>query len=149
NELIADIRLLYQRYGYQEVVTPQISDTELWHRSGHYDNYKENMFFTEIEGREFAVKPMNCPGHILVYATKKHSYRDLPLRYADFSRLHRFERSGVLSGLTRVRSFAQDDAHIFCTPEQIESEVSGVLHMVNEVYRAFEFKEVRFDLSTR
>jgi len=149
NELIGYIRKLYQRYGYQEVVTPQIFDVDLWHRSGHMANYQENIFFTEIEGREFGVKPMNCPGHTIVYSTKKHSYRDLPLRYADFARLHRFERSGVLSGLTRVRSFAQDDAHIFCTPEQIKSEVSSVLRMVNEVYRAFSFEEVRFDLSTR
>jgi threonyl-tRNA synthetase len=149
NELIAYIRRLYQRYGYQEVVTPQIFDVELWHRSGHMENYKENIFFTEIEGRDFGVKPMNCPGHSLLYSAKKHSYRDLPLRYADFARLHRFERSGVLSGLTRVRSFAQDDAHIFCAPEQIESEVSGVLRMVSEVYHAFAFEEVRFDLSTR
>ncbi len=149
NELIAYIRRLYQRYGYQEVVTPQIFDVELWHRSGHMENYKENIFFTEIEGRDFGVKPMNCPGHILLYSAKKHSYRDLPLRYADFARLHRFERSGVLSGLTRVRSFAQDDAHIFCTPEQVEAEVSGVLRMVSEVYHAFAFEEVCFDLSTR
>jgi threonyl-tRNA synthetase len=149
NELIGYIRTLYQRYGYQEVVTPQIFDVDLWHRSGHMANYKENIFFTEVEGRDFGVKPMNCPGHTLLYVTKKHSYRDLPLRYADFARLHRFERSGVLSGLTRVRSFAQDDAHIFCTPEQIKAEVSGVLRMVNEVYRAFGFAEVRFDLSTR
>ncbi len=149
NELIAYIRRLYQHYGYQEVVTPQVSDAELWRRSGHMENYKENMFFTEVEGRNFVVKPMNCPGHTLLYSAKKHSYRDLPLRYADFARLHRFERSGVLSGLTRVRSFAQDDAHIFCTPEQIESEVSGVLRLVSEVYHAFGFAEVRFDLSTR
>jgi len=149
NELIAYIRRLYQHYGYQEVVTPQVSDAELWRRSGHMENYKENMFFTEVEGRNFVVKPMNCPGHTLLYSAKKHSYRDLPLRYADFARLHRFERSGVLSGLTRVRSFAQDDAHIFCTLEQIESEVSGVLRMVSEVYHAFGFAEVRFDLSTR
>src|SRR2546426_897961 len=149
NELIAYIRHLYQRYGSQEVVTPQICDVELWQRSGHIENYKENIFFTEIEGRDFAVKPMNCPGHILLYTEKKHSYRELPLRYADFGRLHRFERSGVVSGLTRVRSFAQDDAHIFCAPEQIEAEVSAVLRMVNEVYRTFGFAEVRFDLSTR
>ena len=149
NELIAYIRHLYQRYGYQEVVTPQICDVELWQRSGHIENYKENIFFTEIEGRDFAVKPMNCPGHILLYTEKKHSYRELPLRYADFGRLHRFERSGVVSGLTRVRSFAQDDAHIFCAPEQIEAEVSAVLRMVSEVYRTFGFAEVRFDLSTR
>jgi threonyl-tRNA synthetase len=149
NELVAYIRNLYKRYGYQEVVTPQIFDVDLWHRSGHYENYKENIFFTEIEGREFGVKPMNCPGHTYIYAARKRSYRDLPLRVADFSRLHRFERSGVISGLTRVRSFAQDDAHIFCAPEQIESEVTGVLRMVNEVYRAFGFEEMRFDLSTR
>ena len=149
NELIAYIRSLYKRYGYQEVLTPQIFDVELWHRSGHYENYKENIFFTEIEGREFGVKPMNCPGHTYVYAAKKRSYRDLPLRIADFARLHRFERSGVVSGLTRVRSFSQDDAHIFCTPEQIEVEVHGVLRMINEVYRTFGFGEMRFYLSTR
>ena len=149
NGLVSYMRRLYDRYGYQEVVTPQIFDVELWHRSGHYDNYKENIFFTEVEEREFGVKPMNCPGHTYVYGAKKRSYRDLPLRYADFARLHRFERSGVLSGLTRVRSFAQDDAHIFCTPGQIEPEVSAVLQMVREVYETFDFDEIRFDLSTR
>lgn len=149
NSLVAYMRGLYDRYGYQEVVTPQIFDVDLWHRSGHYDNYKENIFFTEVEEREFGVKPMNCPGHTYVYGAKKRSYRDLPLRYADFARLHRFERSGVLSGLTRVRSFAQDDAHIFCTPGQIEQEVSAVLRMVSEVYQTFDFDEIRFDLSTR
>jgi threonyl-tRNA synthetase len=149
NELIAYIRQLYTRYGYQEVLTPQIFDVDLWHRSGHYENYKENIFFTEIEGRAFGVKPMNCPGHTYIYAAKKRSYRDLPLRIADFARLHRFERSGVISGLTRVRSFSQDDAHIFCTPEQIEAEVNGVLRMINEVYRAFAFTDLRFNLSTR
>ena len=149
NELVAYIRSLYQRYGYHEVITPQIFDVDLWHRSGHYDNYKENIYFTEVEGRDFGVKPMNCPGHTYIYAAKKRSYRDLPLRYADFARLHRFERSGVLSGLTRVRSFAQDDAHIFCAPEQIESEVGAVLRMINEVYRTFGFEEVHFYLSTR
>ena len=149
NELVSYMRGLYQRYGYQEVLTPQIFDVDLWHRSGHYENYKENIFFTEVEGRDFGVKPMNCPGHTYIYAAKKHSYRDLPLRYADFARLHRFERSGVLAGLTRVRSFSQDDAHIFCTPEQVESEVSGVLRMINEVYRTFGFEEVHFYLATR
>lgn len=149
NELVSYMRGLYQRYGYQEVLTPQIFDVDLWHRSGHYENYKENIFFTEVEGRDFGVKPMNCPGHTYIYAAKKHSYRDLPLRYADFARLHRFERSGVLAGLTRVRSFSQDDAHIFCTPEQIESEVSGVLRMINEVYQTFGFEEVHFYLATR
>ena len=100
-------------------MTPQILDVELWQTSGHYANYRENMFFTEVDERQFAVKPMNCPTHCLIYKTRKRSYRDLPIRYADFGRLHRYERSGVTSGLTRVRSFAQDDAHIFCTEDQI------------------------------
>jgi threonyl-tRNA synthetase len=107
------------------------------------------MFFTEVEGREFGVKPMNCPGHTYIYAAKKRSYRELPLRYADFGRLHRFERSGVLSGLTRVRSFSQDDAHIFCTPEQIEAEVTAILRMMHEVYQTFGFHEMQVQLSTR
>jgi threonyl-tRNA synthetase len=149
NRLIAYMRSLYQRYGYEEVISPQIFDVELWHRSGHYENYKENMFFTEIEGREFGVKPMNCPGHTYFYSAKKRSYRDLPLRYADFARLHRFERSGVLSGLTRVRSFSQDDAHIFCSPDQIEAEVTAVLRLVHEVYQTLGFHEMQVDLSTR
>lgn len=149
NRLIAYMRSLYQRCGYEEVISPQIFDVELWHRSGHYENYKENMFFTEVEGREFGVKPMNCPGHTYFYSAKKRSYRDLPLRYADFARLHRFERSGVLSGLTRVRSFSQDDAHIFCTPEQIEAEVTAVLRMMHEVYRTLGFHEMRVELSTK
>ena len=149
NELVAYMRSLYGRYGYEEVITPQIYDVELWQRSGHYENYKENIFFTEVENRDFGVKPMNCPGHTYVYGSKKRSYRDLPLRYADFARLHRFERSGVLAGLTRVRSFAQDDAHIFCVPQDIEAEVSSVLEMISEVYRVFGFEDVRFYLSTR
>ena len=149
NRLIEYMRSLYQRYGYEEVISPQIFDVEVWHRSGHYENYKENMFFTEVEGREFGVKPMNCPGHTYIYAAKKRSYRELPLRYADFARLHRFERSGVLSGLTRVRSFSQDDAHIFCTPEQIEAEVTAILRMMHEVYRTFGFHEMQVQLSTR
>ncbi|MBI3302953.1 MAG: threonine--tRNA ligase, partial [Deltaproteobacteria bacterium] len=149
NRLIAYMRSLYQRYGYAEVISPQIFDVELWHRSGHYENYKENMFFIEIEGREFGVKPMNCPGHTYFYTAKRRSYRELPLRYADFARLHRFERSGVLSGLTRVRSFSQDDAHIFCTPEQIEAEVTAVLRLMQEVYRTLGFHEMQVQLSTR
>ena len=105
------------------MVPPQILDVELWHTSGHWANYRENMFFTELDERQYAVKPMNCPMHCLMYKVGKHSYRDLPIRYADFGRLHRYERSGVTSGLTRVRSFAQDDAHAFCTDEQVEAEV--------------------------
>ena len=129
------MRRLYVRYGYDEVITPQILDVELWRRSGHYDHYRDSMYFTEVDERQFGVKPMNCPGHTFVYAAKKRSYRDLPLRIADFGRLHRYERSGVTAGLTRVRSFAQDDAHIFCAPEQIEAEISSLIKMLREVYR--------------
>jgi len=107
------------------------------------------MYFTEAEERQFAVKPMNCPGHTFIYSSKKRSYRDLPLRIADFGRLHRYERSGVTAGLTRVRSFSQDDAHIFCAPEQIESEISELIKMLREVYRTFRFDELRVKLSTR
>jgi threonyl-tRNA synthetase len=149
NELIAYIRRLYVRYGYEEVITPQILDVELWRRSGHYDHYRENMYFTEVDERAFSVKPMNCPGHTLIYATKKRSYRDLPLRIADFGRLHRYERSGVTAGLTRVRSFSQDDAHIFCAPDQIESEISSLIQMLREVYRTFRFGSMQVKLSTR
>lgn len=143
------VRELYARYGYGEVVTPQILDVELWKTSGHYANYSENMFFSEVDERQFAVKPMNCPTHCLIFATRLRSYRDLPIRYADFGRLHRYERSGVTNGLFRVRSFAQDDAHIFCTEEQIESEVLAVTDMILEVYRTFGFDDVGIELSTR
>ncbi len=149
NLLIAYMRSLYERFGYQEVITPQIFDIELWRRSGHYDHFRENMYFTHVEDREFGVKPMNCPSHTYIYAAKKRSYRDLPLRYADFGRLHRHEKSGVTAGLTRVRSFSQDDAHIFCTPEQIDTEIASLLKMVQEVYRTFQFHEIRVNLSTR
>ena len=149
NELVAYIRRLYIRYGYEEVITPQIFDVELWRRSGHYDHYRDNMYFTQVDEREFGVKPMNCPGHTLIYATKKRSYRDLPLRIADFGRLHRYERSGVTSGLTRVRSFSQDDAHIFCAPDQIEAEISSLIRMLREVYRTFQFGSMDVKLSTR
>jgi threonyl-tRNA synthetase len=149
NALVGYIRDLYPRFGYQEVITPQIFDTELWKRSGHYDNYKENMFFAPLEEREYGVKPMNCPSHCLIYAASKRSYRELPIRYADFGRLHRAERSGTLHGLTRVRSFSQDDAHIFCTPDQIEAEILNTLRMIDEVYNAFGFAQRRVYLSTR
>ncbi len=149
NLLIGYIRDLYARYDYHEVITPQILDVELWHRSGHYENYKENMYFTEVEERSFAVKPMNCPTHCLMYGETIHSYRDLPIRYADFGRLHRFERSGVVHGLTRVRSFSQDDAHIFCASEQVGSEIATVIEMILTAYADFGFEETRIYLSTR
>ncbi len=149
NLLVDYIRDLYRRYDYQEVITPQILDVELWKRSGHFDHYKDNMYFTAIEDREFAVKPMNCPTHCLIYSEEIRSYRDLPLRYADFGRLHRFERSGVVHGLTRVRSFSQDDAHLFCTAEQIHDEVRSVIEMIASTQKAFGFEETRVYLSTR
>jgi threonyl-tRNA synthetase len=149
NQLIGYVRELYDRYGYGEVVTPQILDVELWHTSGHYANYRDAMFFTEVDERQYAVKPMNCPTHCLIYKTRKRSYRELPIRYADFGRLHRYEKSGVTSGLTRVRSFSQDDAHIFCTEEQIGQEVTSVVNMILDVYGTFRFEELSISLATR
>lgn len=146
--LVDYIRNLYRSYHYQEVITPQILDVSLWHKSGHYENYKENMYFTEIDERQFAIKPMNCPSHTFIYSSQKRSYRDLPLRIADFGRLHRYERSGVLSGLTRVRTFCQDDAHIFCSLDQIESEIKNVIQMILKVYKLFGF-DYTVSFSTR
>lgn len=170
NLLIDYVRDLYRTHGYGEVITPQVLDVDLWHKSGHYDNYRENMYFTRFERededgpggaaapdgqppaaqeRGNAVKPMNCPTHCLIYRTRKRSYRDLPIRYADFGRLHRYERSGVTAGLLRVRSFAQDDSHIFCTQDQIEAEVTSVTEMILTCYRKFGFDNVEIALSTR
>jgi threonyl-tRNA synthetase len=149
NALVDYVRELQTRYGYGEVITPQILDVELWKTSGHYDNYVENMFFTEADERQMSIKPMNCPMACLIFATRLRSYRDLPIRYADFGRLHRYERSGVTAGMFRVRSFAQDDAHIFCTEEQIESAVLAAMEMILELYRTFGFDEVGVELSTR
>jgi len=146
--LVDYVESLYARYGYSQVITPQIFDVALWKRSGHYDHYRENMFFTEIDERQYAVKPMNCPAHCLMYGESRRSYRELPLRLADFGRLHRYERSGVTAGLTRVRSFSQDDAHIFCTPEQVHDEVSRAADMFRECYDQFGF-EMKIVLSTR
>jgi threonyl-tRNA synthetase len=131
------------------VITPQIFSAELWKRSGHYDNYKDNMYFIQEDDQELGVKPMNCPGHCVMYAAQVHSYRELPLRYADFGRLHRFERSGTLHGLTRVRSFSQDDAHIYCTMDQIGGEIASLIAMMREAYSAFGLGEPRFVLSLR
>ncbi len=149
NKLVEYVRDLYDKYGYQEVITPQIYSTELWKKSGHYDNYVDNMFMIDIDDREYGVKPMNCPAHTLMYSSKLHSYRDLPVRYADFGRLHRYERSGVTHGLTRVRTFAQDDAHIFCTPEQIQHEIQQFINMLLESYNHFGFEDIRVTLSLR
>ncbi|TMB03946.1 MAG: threonine--tRNA ligase, partial [Deltaproteobacteria bacterium] len=123
--------------------------TELWKTSGHYDAFRDDMFLMTIEEEEYGVKPMNCPGHCYLFATRKHSYRDLPIRYADFSRLHRFEPSGTLAGLVRVRSMAQDDAHIYCAPEQLDGELERFIAMTREVYGAFGFDRVEVTLQTR
>ncbi len=153
NALVELMRENYRRYGYAEVITPQIFDVELWKRSGHYDNYRENMFFAdaydEVEERNYSIKPMNCPSHCLIYSETTHSYRDLPIRLADFGRLHRYERSGVVTGLTRVRSFSQDDAHIYCTPEQIEGEITRLFDFIFEIYDLFGFSNPDIYLSTR
>jgi len=148
NRLVQYVRGLYPEYGYTEVITPQIFDAALWKRSGHYEHYRDNMYFTEVDGRQFAVKPMNCPSHCLMFGEGRHSYRDLPVRFADFGRLHRYELSGATAGLTRVRSFAQDDGHIFCTPEQIPIEVASTTRMILECYALFGF-DVQIVLSTR
>ncbi len=134
---------------YQEIKTPQIVDRTLWEKSGHWDKYRENMFTTESENRDYAVKPMNCPCHIQVYNRSLHSYRDLPLRMAEFGSCHRNEASGALHGLMRVRNFTQDDAHIFCTEDQIKSEVVAFHNLVIEVYKDFGFDSVEVRLSTR
>jgi threonyl-tRNA synthetase len=149
NRLIEYIRGLYQRYGYTEVVTPLIYKTELWKTSGHYEAFRDDMFLMNVHDGEYGVKPMNCPGHCYLFATRKYSYRDLPIRFADFSRLHRFEQSGVLSGLTRVRSFVQDDAHIYCTPEQLDGELAQFVAMTKEVYKVFGFDRIDVTLQTR
>ncbi len=151
NVLVEYVRGLYWKNGYDEVITPQIFDASLFEQSGHLANYRENMYFAEAgerEGRLFGVKPMNCPAHTVLYRAERRSYRDLPLRLADFGRLHRFERSGVLAGLTRVRSFSQDDAHIFCAPDQILDEVRAVVRMIQGCYRDFGF-DARLCLATR
>jgi threonyl-tRNA synthetase len=148
NRLMRFVREL-QDGTYGEVVTPQILDVDLWHTSGHWDNYRDAMFFTDADERKMAVKPMNCPTHCLIFGTRLRSYRDLPIRYADFGRLHRYEKSGVTSGLTRVRSFSQDDAHIFCTEEQIGQEVESAARMILLIYRTLGFSAIKIELSTR
>ncbi len=149
NKLIDYMRDKYEIHGYQEVVTPQIFSSKLWDMSGHSEHFKENMFFTESENNNMGIKPMNCPSHYLLFRSQLHSYRDLPIRYADFGRLHRNERSGVSHGLTRVKSFSQDDSHIFCSFNQIEEEVSSFLKFLEEVYADFGFENPTYNLSLR
>lgn len=143
------MRGMFRQYDYQEVRTPTVMDKTLWEKSGHWQNYRDNMFVTASESREYAVKPMNCPGHIQIFNSSLHSYRDLPLRLAEFGSCHRNEPSGSLHGLMRVRGFTQDDAHIFCTDEQVEEEVASFIKMLYKVYNDFGFTDVLVKLSTR
>jgi threonyl-tRNA synthetase len=148
NEVVGFLRSINEKYGYKEIKTPIILNEELWHKSGHWDNYKENMYFTNFDDVSYAIKPMNCPGGCLVYKTRQHSYRELPMRVAEFGLVHRHEASGVMHGLFRVRQFTQDDAHIYCRPEQIESEIISTINLIFEVYRAFGFEDFAVELST-
>lgn len=143
------MRRVYRESGYGEVRCPQILDVSLWKKSGHWDNYKENMFFTESEKRTYAVKPMNCPGHVQIFKQGLHSYRDLPIRYGEFGSCHRDEPSGALHGILRVRGFTQDDGHVFCTEAQIESEVTAFHAQAMKVYRDFGFEDVQVKLALR
>ncbi|HEX5313669.1 MAG TPA: threonine--tRNA ligase [Gammaproteobacteria bacterium] len=143
------LRGVYRDSGYEEVRGPQILDVSLWKKSGHWDNYRENMFFTESEKREYAIKPMNCPGHVQIYNRRLHSYRDLPVRYGEFGSCHRNEPSGALHGLMRVRAFTQDDGHVFCTPEQIEGEVTAFHAQAMRVYADFGFRDIEVKIALR
>jgi len=148
NELESYLRNLQAKYDYQEVRTPLMMNQRLWEQSGHWDHYKDNMYFTQVDNQSFALKPMNCPGHMLIFKNNLHSYRDLPIRMAEFGQVHRHEFSGALNGLLRVRSFCQDDAHIFATPQQIEDEIALALNIIDEVYDVFGF-QYTVELSTR
>ncbi len=147
-ELLKFWREVHKEAGYQEISTPQIMDSKLWKISGHWEKYKENIFLTEYEGRPFVVKPMNCPGGILVYKTRPRSYKELPLKVGELGTVHRQELSGVLGGLFRVVKFTQDDAHVYCTEEQVEDEIEDVIRMVDKLYKPFHF-EISIELSTR
>jgi threonyl-tRNA synthetase len=148
NLLIAFMREKLAAYGYTEIETPTILRDKLWRTSGHWDNYRENMFFLERDEEIYALKPMNCPGGMLMYTEEKHSYRELPLKVAEFGKVHRYERSGVLAGLFRVRGFTQDDAHIFTTPEALQASVVETIRFTDEVYKTFDF-DYHVELSTR
>ncbi len=148
NELINYWREVHRRYGYQEIKTPMILNRQLWETSGHWAHYKDNMYFTQIDGEDYAVKPMNCPGGMLVYKTQQRSYRDLPLRLGELGLVHRHEKSGELHGLFRVRNFTQDDAHLFVTPDQVEKEIQHTIDLFDEVYSTFGLTYVA-ELSTR
>jgi threonyl-tRNA synthetase len=148
-QIVSYIRGLLREHGYREIHTPQVVDRSLWEKSGHWDKFKEHMFTTESEKREYAIKPMNCPCHVQIYNQGLKSYRDLPLRLAEFGSCHRNEQSGALHGLLRLRNFVQDDAHIFCTEDQIQGEVSAFIDLLHHVYADFGFKDIIYKLSTR
>ncbi len=148
NELESFLRGIQKEYNYQEVRTPFMMNQEVWERSGHWGHYKDNMYFSEVDNKSFALKPMNCPGHMLMFKNKLHSYRELPIRMCEFGQVHRHEFSGALNGLLRVRTFCQDDAHLFVTPEQIEDEIKSVMAQIDYVYKTFGF-EYEVELSTR
>lgn len=147
--LLSYWRSEHQKAGYQEISTPIMLKEDLWHQSGHWDNYKESMYFTKIDELGYAVKPMNCPGGTIIYKNSLHSYRELPLRVAELGLVHRHELSGVLHGLLRVRAFIQDDAHIYCTKNQIEQEIKGVIKLIQGMYKTLGFKNYHLELSTR
>ena len=148
NTLLEYWRQIHKKAGYVEISTPVILNRKLWETSGHWAHYKDNMYTTVIDEEDYAIKPMNCPGGVLAYASEPRSYRDLPLRMGELGLVHRHEKSGQLHGLMRVRCFTQDDAHIFMTPDQIKDEIKGVAHLINEVYSLFGFK-YHVELSTR
>jgi threonyl-tRNA synthetase len=144
-----EVQAQLRKRGYKEIATPQVLDEELWHRSGHWDNYRDDMYFMQSDEKRLALRPMNCPGACLVFDSERHSYRELPLRLAEFGRVSRNEREGVLHGLLRVRAFTQDDAHVYCTEEQIADEVADICEAIDELYARFGFEDVRVELSTR
>jgi threonyl-tRNA synthetase len=148
NELVNFWKQIHKKWKYQEIKTPIILNKALWLKSGHWDHYKENMYFTKIDKKDYAVKPMNCPGGILVYKSRLHSYKEFPLRLGELGLVHRHELSGVLNGLFRVRSFIQDDAHIYCTEKQLQDEIIGVIELSKEIYKAFNL-DYELELSTR
>ncbi len=149
NALLDYWRQEHEREGYEEIKTPIILSNALWKTSGHWDNYKDNMYFVDIDQAEYAIKPMNCPGSNLIYKSDQHSYRDLPIRYAELGLVHRHEKSGVLHGLFRVRTFTQDDAHIYCTEDQLEPEIDNIIRLIAKMYKVFGFDQYHVELSTR
>lgn len=149
NTVVDYWRKIHREAGYSEVKTPIILNEELWHRSGHWDNYKENMYFTQIDDQDYAVKPMNCPGGLLIFRDGIHSYKELPLKIAELGLVHRHEKSGVLHGLFRVRQFTQDDAHVYCTNDQVIDEVINVIKLTQNIYETFGFEDIHIELSTR